>query len=131
MIKSKNAVVGIAAVVAASVLLVAGLGVTATTGAATDFTPPDYPLEAPAANPPASPVEPPATNPGGTPAGTTDPNAGAPGGIGANPAAGALPDAGFGVGTQDGGMDMLVLVLAAAGVALVGAGATVVGSRRS
>lgn len=130
MISSKNAVVGIAAVVAASVLLVAGLGLTSTTGAATDFAPPDYPLEAPVANPPASPVEPPATTPGGNPAGTTDPT-GAPGNTGISPAAGALPDAGFGTGTQDGGRDTWVLVLAAAGVALVGAGATVVTARRS
>lgn len=128
MIKSKNAVVGIAAVVAASVLLVAGLGLTATTGAATDFAPPEYPLEAPAANPPASPVEPPATTPGGAPAGTTDPT-GAPGSAGVNPAAG-LPDAGFGTGEQS-GLDTFVLILAAAGVALVGAGATVVKTRRS
>jgi len=129
MIKSKNAVVAIAAVVAASVLLVAGLGLTSTPGAATDFTPPDYPLEAPAANPPASPVEPPATTPGGTPAGTTDPT-GAPGNTGISPAAGALPDAGVGTGTQ-GGLDAWVLVFAAVGVALVGAGATVVTARRS
>jgi hypothetical protein len=129
MIKSKNAVVGIAAVVAASVLLVAGLGLTSTTGAATDFAPPEYPLEAPAANPPASPVEPPATTPGGTPAGTTDPT-GAPGNAGVNPAAG-LPDAGFGAGTQGSGLNAWVLVFAAIGVALVGAGATVVTSRRS
>ena len=130
MIKSKNAVIGIAAVVAASVLLVAGLGVTATSGAGTDISAgPDYPLEVPAANPPAAPVEPPATTPGTSPAGTTDPNAGAPGGTGAN--ASALPDAGYGDGTQDSGVNTLALVLAAAGLALVGAGATVVASRRS
>ena len=130
MIKSKNAVIGIAAVVVASVLLVAGLGVTATSGAGTDISGgPDYPLEVPAANPPAAPVEPPAANPGTAPAGTTDPNAGAPGGLGSNP--NALPDAGYGAGTQDSGVDTLVLVLAAAGMALVGAGATVVASRRS
>ena len=131
MIKSKNAVWGIAAVVAASVLLVAGLGVTATSGAGTDFTPPDYPLEVPSANPPASPVEPPATNPGGTPAGTTDPNAGGQEGAGANPAAGALPDAGYGMGSETSGMNTLIAILAAAGLAFVGAGATVVAARRN
>jgi hypothetical protein len=130
MITSKNAVLGIAAVVAASVLLVAGLGVTATSGAGTDFTPPDYPLEVPAANPPASPVEPPAQTPGGTPAGTTDPTGGQQG-AGANPAAGQLPDAGYGTDSGSNGMSALIAIVAAAGLAFVGAGATVVAARRS
>lgn len=131
MILSKNAVMGIAAVVAASVLLVAGLGISTTTGAGTDISgAPDYPLVVPTANPPASPVEPPATNPGGNPAGTTDPNGGQAG-AGANPAAGALPDAGYGVTNDGSALNSLVFVLAAAGMAFVGAGATVVATRRS
>jgi len=133
MLKSKNAVLGIGAVVVASVLLVAGLGVTATSGAGTDFGgggAPSYPL-VPPSNPPASPVEPPAGAPTGNPAGTTDPTGGQAG-AGVDPAAaGALPDAGYGIATQDGGLNSLVVVLAAAGLALVGAGATVVASRRS
>jgi hypothetical protein len=125
MFKSKNAVIGLAAVVVASVLLVAGLGVTATTGAATDFTPPEYPLEVP----PAAPVEPPAANPidTGNPAGDADPT-GDQDGAGAAPA-GTLPNAGYGTDVE--GVNPLALALAAAGLAFVGAGATVVASRRS
>jgi hypothetical protein len=136
MFKSKGAIVGVAAALAATVLLVAGLAVTSTSGAATDTPFGGAPSGFPdlTGNPPAAdenPVTNPGTNPpAGNPAGTApgiDPNGGAGAG---NAAPGSLPNAGFGA-EGNGGVAATVILLALAGAALVGAGATAVSTRRS
>lgn len=128
MFKSKTAILGIAAAVVASVLLVSGLAVTTTTGAATDIpanigvpgslTPPDNSTTP--SNPPASPIESPVTN-GTQP--TTNP-------AGNQAGAGALPNAGYGPGGTARAFGSLTIVLGIAGLILAGAGATVASSRR-
>ena len=135
MFKSKGAIVGVAAALAASVLLVAGMAVTSTSGAATDTpfggAPSGFPdlgnppaaEEEPAANPGTNPIP---SNPAGTAPGI-DPTGGAGAG---NAAPGSLPNAGFGDNGSD-GVAATVILLALAGAALVGAGATAVGTRRS
>jgi hypothetical protein len=134
MFKSKGAIVGVAAALAASVLLVAGLAVTSTSGAATDSpfggAPsgfPDLTGNPPAAgeNPVTNPA-PPAGNPAGTAPGT-NPAAGAGAGTAAP---GSLPNAGFGSNGSD-SVSATVILLALAGAALVGAGAAAVSTRRS
>lgn len=137
MLKSKGAMIGVAAALVGAALLAAGMAVTTTSGAGTDgytggpnFTEGDL-----AGPPPAAPTDPattPGTTPGtvpGDPAGVpgTDPDGSAgAGGI----APDALPNAGFG-GTDSGnGLAAMLIMLAIAGAALVGAGATVVGAGR-
>jgi hypothetical protein len=129
MFKSKSAIVGIAAAVVASVLLVSGLAVTTTTGAATDIpsdihgpsslTPPDN-TSNPPSNPPASPVEPPAN--GGTQP-TTNP-------VGGQGGAGTLPNAGFGPSGSANNFSSLMIVLGMAGIIVAGAGAMVASTNR-
>jgi len=131
MFKSKSAILGIAAAVAASVLLVSGFAVTTTTGAATDIpsivhgpdslTPPDNTSNpGTPSNPPASPVEPPAN--GGTQP-TTNP-------AGSQDGAGTLPNAGFGPNESTNNFSSLMVVLAVAGIIVAGAGATVASTNR-
>jgi hypothetical protein len=125
MFKSKGALVGVAAAVVGSALLLAGMAVSTTSGAGTDFggAPSGFPSLT--ENPPASPIEPGTdTGTGTDPVGTTnptDPNAGDAGAGGTGP--NSLPDAGFGAesGTN---ASVFVAMLALAGAALVGAGAT-------
>jgi hypothetical protein len=129
--KSKRALVGVVAAMAAAVLLVAGVSVTATQGAGTDGVGTDGFTGAPQGawpsqetTPPQSPSEPSTTAPVEQPvAGTTDPTGGA-GANGAGPA--NLPNAGFGP-SRDGGNDLgaLMAIIGGAGLALVGAGAAV------
>ena len=141
MFKSKGAMIGVAVALVASALLVGGMVFTTSTGAATDgfggapsggFGNPDT------GNPPAAEEEP-GTNPGtqptnpvpttpGQPATGIDPTGGAGAGTGAP---GTLPNAGFGFADNGAGSGAMVVLLALAGAALIGAGATVVSSRRS
>lgn len=141
MFKSKGAMFGVAAAALVGMLLVAGMTVSTTSGAPTDLsipgsglgnidlTAPDSAPGAVPGNPPASPVEPPitnptdpTTNPSGAPAGAAGAGAGAPG---------SLPNAGFGVVGSDGaGNGSMLVLLALAGMVFVGAGASVVASRR-
>jgi hypothetical protein len=128
MLKSKGAILAIA--LGATALVLAGLAITTTTGAATDPTPGGAPSswEAPTGNPPAAPIDQPAPTDPGTVGQPTSPSpAGAPAGAGEGP--GALPSAGFGT-SGDGSSMSLIVLLGMAGVALVGAGATAVTARR-
>ncbi len=124
MFKSKGALVGVAAAVVGSALLLAGMSVNTASGVGTDYgAPSGFPSLT--ENPPASPIEPGTdTGTGTDPVGTTnptDPNAGDAGAGGTAPS--NLPDAGFGT---EAGSDagMFVALMALAGAALVGAGAT-------
>jgi hypothetical protein len=140
MFKSKGAMFGIAAATLVGMLLVAGMTVSTTSGAPTDIsipgsglgnidlTAPDSAPGAVPGNPPASPVEPPitnptdpTTNPSGAPAGAAGAGAGAPG---------SLPNAGFGIAGDNSGSGSLLVLLGLAGMVFVGAGASVVASRR-
>ena len=123
MIKSKGTLVGALVAAAAAIAILAGPGVHGTAGAGTDFVGPGpttlttaAPTVSPAP-PPTSPVEPvgstqPGTNPNGNLAGV---NAG-PGG---------LPDTGTGPGNASNSTADLLVVLALAGLALVGTGKAV------
>ena len=132
MFKSKGAVLGVALAIAASVLVIAGLAVNTTAGAATDYPNesgggPSGSLTAPGAttpgNPPASPVEPPATVPVTNPDSTTiDPTGGEAG-------ANALPNAGFGPGAST-DFGSLMIMLGTAGLIFAGAGATLASRRK-
>lgn len=139
MFKSKSAMIGIAAAVVAGALLVAGLGVSTTSGAPTDVSVPDNiggdlgnwtlpPADngGTPGNPPASPVEPPASSPIGTDPATNP--SGAPGAGASGP--GSLPNAGFGVADGGGNLGTLMVLVGLAGVVLVGAGASVVSTKR-
>lgn len=146
MFKSKGAVLGVAVAVVASVLLVAGMGITGTQGAATDGSGTDLPNNVgggPAFpltvdTPPQAPVEPPIVvpaNPGATTgtnpadaAGTNGANTG--GEAGANGGPNALPDAGFGPDSSATTLGSMLVLVALAGVVMLGAGATVVGAGR-
>jgi hypothetical protein len=136
MFKTKGAMLGIAAVLAGTALLLGGMAINSTAGAATDGTG-GFPAGLPdplgdngttdpgEGAPPASPIEP--TNPGdpglgGTPG--TDPLGGAGAG---GTAPGGLPDAGFGE-PSDGDSGMILLGLAA--MALTGAGLATAGAAR-
>jgi hypothetical protein len=139
MFKTKGAMLGIVAAVVAGSLMVAGLGVSTTSGAPTDlYVPSDgigdglgnwnLPTDpgAQPGNPPASPVEPPANNPIGqnpatNPSGSTGAGGSAPG---------ALPDAGFGATADGNGIGNLMVLVGLAGMALVGAGASVAATKR-
>jgi hypothetical protein len=126
MLKSKGAMIGVAVALVGAVLLAGGMAVGTTAGAGTDNVYggpvagfPD--LSGPA---PAAPTEP--TVPGTTPGPTPGNPAGIPGtgnaGAGAT-GPNALPSAGFGV-TDDGhSSGAMVVLMAMAGAALVGAGA--------
>jgi hypothetical protein len=135
MFKSKGAMIGVAAALVASALLVAGMAFTTSTGAATDtpFGGAPSGFEDPGTgNPPAAGEEPgtvPGTQPG-QPAGTApgvDPTGGAGAG---NAAPGTLPSAGFGLADGNAGSGAMVVLLALAGAALIGVGATVISSSR-
>jgi hypothetical protein len=143
MFKSKGAILGVTVALVASALLVAGMAVKTTSGAGTDLPFGGAPSgaldpgDAGTGNPPAAEEEPGVTDPGtGSPAGTTpgtQPTTGIDptGGAGAGGAApGTLPSAGFGVGGDATSFGVTVILLAVAGAALMGAGATAV-SRRS
>jgi hypothetical protein len=143
MFKSKGAMIGVAVALVASALLVGGMVFTTSTGAATDGfggAPSGFPdvTDPGTGNPPAAEEEP-GTNPGtqptnpvpttpGQPTTGIDPTGGAGAGTGAP---GTLPNAGFGFAGDGAGSSAMVVLLALAGAALVGAGATVVSSRRS
>jgi hypothetical protein len=144
MFKTKGAMFGLAAAFVASALILAGMAVTTSTGAATDLpghigAGPSGSLDAPGTdpgtgNPPAAPVEPPAAPPTtgipstGSPATTVDtPNTGNTGAGGSGP--GSLPDAGFG-STAGSGLATMIVLFALAGAALAGAGATAVAANR-
>ena len=127
MFKSKGVIAGVAATLVASTLLLAGLTISTTTGAATDgfggAPSGDLTVTDPG-SPPASPVEQP-IQPGTQP---TSPNpTGAP--AGGSGAPGSLPSAGFGEsGTNS--LATFITLLGMAGVTLIGAGATVVTANR-
>jgi hypothetical protein len=129
MFKTKGAMLGAAAALAATALLLAGMAINSTAGAATDV-PSGGPTGLPAVidngsggNPPASPIE-----PGTNPTNPTIPGINPAGGAGAGGTApSGLPSAGFGV-AQSGTSTMLLLALAA--VALSGAGIATVGAFR-
>jgi hypothetical protein len=140
MFKSKGAILGVAVALVASVLLVAGMAVTTTSGAGTDTpfggAPSGFPD--PTGNPPAAeddeitdpgtnPTDPAGTTPGAQPATGVDPT-GAPGAGGTAP--GSLPSAGFGVAESGSTAGAMVILLAVAGVALMGAGAAAVGANK-
>jgi predicted small secreted protein len=137
MFKSKGAMIGVAAALVASALLVAGMAFNTTRGAATDIpfggAPSGFPDSTDTGNPPAAEEEQPGTVPGtqpGSPAGTApgvDPTGGAGAG---NAAPGTLPSAGFGFADDGAGSGAMVILLALAGAALIGVGATVVSSSR-
>jgi hypothetical protein len=139
MFKSKGATFGVAVAVVASALLVAGLAFDTTRGAATDFggAPSGGFGNPTTGNPPAAEEEP-GTNPGtvptnpvpfvpGQPTTGIDPTGGAGAGSGAP---GSLPSAGFGFADGGAGSGAMVVLLALAGAALIGVGATVVSSSR-
>jgi len=135
MLKSKGAMIGVAVALVGSALLLAGMAVSTTSGAGTDgfggaptsgF--PDVTGPAPAA--PTDPSIPGTTpgNPAGIPvAPGTDPTGGSGAG-GTSPD--ALPNAGFGVTEGGNGFGAMIVLLALAGAALVGAGATAVSTGR-
>ena len=137
MLKSKGAVIGVAVALVGAALLAAGMAVSTTSGAGTDAfngAPtsgfPDVTGPAPAA--PTDPSIPgtPGTDPGnpaGIPASPTTPDAGAGAG-GTSPD--ALPNAGFGMTESGNSFGVLVALLAVAGAALIGAGATAVSAGR-
>jgi len=133
MFKSKGAVLGVALAIAASVLVIAGLSVNTTAGAATDYPDqigagPSGPLTAPGAptgNPPASPVEPPTL--GGAPAANPDATTIDP--TGGEAGANALPNAGFGPGAST-DFGSLMIMLGTAGLIFAGAGATLASRRK-
>lgn len=141
MFKSKGAVLGIAVTVVASVLLVAGMGITGTAGAGTDVPAvgagPSFPLTG---APPQSPVEPPVVapaNPVATDPGTIDGTNGAGANnentgdqAGENGGPNALPDAGFGADSTSSTLGSMLVLVALAGVVMLGAGATAVGASR-
>jgi hypothetical protein len=140
MFKSKGAMIGVAAALVASALLVAGMAFTTSTGAATDTpfggAPSGFPdvTDPGTGNPPAAGEEP-GTTPGtlpGSPAGQapgTQPSTGVD--AGGTGAPGSLPSAGFGLADSGAGSGAMVVLLALAGAALIGVGATVISSRRS
>ena len=132
MLKSKGTLIGIAAALVVSTVLVAsfaGGGITAgagtdavvtatpTTAAPTATAVAPTPTTAPA-NPPASQVEQPVagTNPDGSQ-------------LGANNGANGLPNTGYGTTNKSDGTAVLFLVLGLAGVSLAGAGALLAGKR--
>jgi hypothetical protein len=134
MLKSKGAMIGVAVALVGAVLLAAGMAVSTTSGAGTDAGNagpsggfPELTGPAPAA--PTDPTIPGTTPDAGSPAGipvtSPDGSAGAGG-----TAPDALPSAGFGVTGGDDGFGAMVVLLAVAGAALVGAGATAVGAGR-
>lgn len=126
MFKTKGAMFGVAVALVATALIVAGMAVGTTPGAATDL--PEIPGNLsgipgdlltgtdPTGNPPAAPVEPPTapSNP------AIDPTGGAGAGTGAP---GSLPNAGIG-GDNGNSTATFVLLLGLAGALLAGAGAT-------
>lgn len=126
MFKTKGAMFGVAVALVATALIVAGMAVGTTPGAATDIpgsfsgAPSDLLTGSdpgnPTGNPPAAPVEPPTapTNPG------IDPTGGAGAGTGAP---GSLPNAGIG-GESGNSTATMVLLLGLAGALVAGAGAT-------
>jgi hypothetical protein len=136
MLKSKGALMGVAVALVGAALLAAGMAVSTTSGAGTDVV-----KGAPGAfpdvtgNPPAAPTDPtvPGTTPGTIP-GTPGSQAGIPGTGGDAGAGGtgpdALPSAGFGTVDGGNGFGAMVVLLAIAGAALVGAGATAVSAGR-
>lgn len=140
MFKSKGAIAAIAVTVVAGALLLAGMGITGTSGAGTDFPGnvgggPGYPISDGA--PPQSPIEQPVVNPtnpvtdGTSPAAApavTNENTG--GQAGANGGPNALPDAGYGPAASGNHFGVELMLLALAGVLLVGTGATAVGVTR-
>lgn len=125
MFKSRGVLVGVAAAFVGSALLLAGMSVTTTSGAGTDIGGAPNGFPSLTENPPASPIEPGTdTGTGTDPVGSTnptDPNAGDAGAGGTAPS--NLPDAGYGT---EAGSDagIFVALMALAGAALVGAGAT-------
>jgi hypothetical protein len=142
MLKSKGAVIGVAVAVVGAALLAAGLAVSTTSGAGTDdiFTGaptgefPEVIGPAPAAptdpSIPGTPGTTPGTdagNPAGIPASPTSPDGGAGAG-GTSPD--ALPNAGLGGADSGSGFGAMVALLAIAGAALIGAGATAVSAGR-
>jgi len=140
MFKSKGLIIGAAVAVVAGVMLVGGLAVTNTQGAGTDTgyvgPGPSGPLTSTGntTTPPQSPVENPAIPGTGTEiTGATTTGVNADGSVAGNNGApgtiGALPNAGFGPDGGNGGSGLL-LALAAAGLALVVAGSTVVATGR-
>ena len=134
MLKSKGAVIGVAVALVGAALLAAGMAVSTTSGAGTDAfngAPtsgfPDVTGPAPAA-----PTDPsiPGTDPGnpaGIPASPTTPDGSAGAG---GTAPDALPNAGFGMAESGNSFGVLVALLAVAGAALIGAGATAVSAGR-
>ena len=133
MFKSKGVIAGVAATLVASTLLLAGLTISTTTGAATDgfggAPSGSFDVTDPG-SPPASPVEQPTTPDNGTGTGSlpTSPNpSGAPAGTSGAP--GSLPSAGFG-DTGSNSVATFITLLGVAGVAMIGAGATVVTANR-
>jgi hypothetical protein len=145
MFQSRGAILAIAVTAIASVLLVAGMGISRTQGAGTDIAYPDLSggvsitLPDNTGTPPQSPSEPPSavpSNPTGNPAGTTDAttpgtnpeNTGGQAGAAGGP--NALPNAGFGPDAGASDASTMLVLLGLAGTLLVGAGATVVGTTR-
>jgi hypothetical protein len=140
MLKSKGAMIGVAAALVASALLVAGMAFTTSTGAATDgfggapsggfpdvIGNPPAAEEEPGTTPGTQPTNPVPVVPGTQPSTGIDPTGGAGAG-GAAP--GSLPSAGFGFADSGAGSGAMVVLLALAGAALIGVGATVVSSSR-
>lgn len=133
MFKTRGAMFGVVVAVATAGLLVAGLSFAGTTGAATDINGAPADLTIPTDNPPASPIEPGTPVDGGSGPTTGnpvpgDPNSGDAGAGGLQP--GQLPSAGYGT---DGGANSaatLIVLLAVAGAAIAGAGASVVATNR-
>jgi hypothetical protein len=136
MLKSKGAVIGVAVALVGSALLLAGMAVSTTSGAGTDAfngAPtggfPDVTGPAPAApTDPSIPGTTPGTDPG-NPAGVPGTTPGGDAGAGGT-APDALPNAGFGATDGGNGFGAMIVLLALAGAALVGAGATAVSSSR-
>jgi hypothetical protein len=134
MLKSKGAVIGVAVALVGAALLAAGMAVSTTSGAGTDsFTgaPNGFPVAVDPA--PAAPTDPsipgttPGTDPAGIPASPTTPDGSAGAG---GTAPDALPNAGFGMTESGNSFGVLVALLAVAGAALIGAGATAVSAGR-
>ncbi|MBI5288951.1 MAG: hypothetical protein HY873_08255 [Chloroflexi bacterium] len=127
MLKTKGALLGIAATVVVAGLTIASMAVTTTSGAGTDNTDATpttvaaQPTVAPS-TPPQSPVEPP-TNPVTTNAGN-------------QAGAGTLPSAGYGTAGTNGAANTMVLLglaaaVLAAGTALMVAGGKIPGGRKA
>lgn len=132
MFKFKGALLSVAAAAVVGTLLVAGMAVTATSGAGTDFggaPQGDWPtIDQPGTdpgtgNPPASPVEPPAG---------TNPITGGPGGsdLGAGSGPSGLPNAGYGTPEGANGLTSLFVLLGIAGAGLATAGASAFAASR-